>query len=136
MRKKRYVWTDSKPMISHLSKDDCGVNHVRMMKININELKKLAKLLELRIPKGMEKSELQKQIIPFCISNSSDWKKWSRTCKKLINKPMSQNKEAKAHWSPPKVGPALQPPEKHPEKGVQVWQLKKPILMLKMLLLN
>ena len=102
-----------------------------MMGLSINQLRKLAWELKLRIPEGTGKWQLQKQIIPLFISNSSDWKKWSRTVKRANDKPMPPKIDSRVSWSPPNHGSNFSTPEKYPEKGVRVMKVKEAYLNTK-----
>ena len=102
-----------------------GVEHRRICKFNIKQLRALAEVLELRIPKNFKKHQIREQIISFCISSSSDWKRWSKATKHWGDDYSSPSADFKRHWSPPKASQHLQLPGKYPEKGVRVMKVSE-----------
>ena len=88
----------------NLFREELGVvEHRRICKFNIKQLRALAEVLELRIPKNFKKHQIREQIMSFCISSSSDWKRWSTATKHWGEDYSSPSADSKRHWSPPKA---------------------------------
>ena len=119
MKKKRHKEKYSSNMFTWLRKQDGSIDHRRILRLNLKELRKLAEDLKLKMPKDFKKHQIRDQIISLLISSSSEWKLWSKATKKLRDNDLSETTDVKTQCSPVNTPHDLALPDQYPVKGVR-----------------
>ena len=124
MKKKRHKEKHSSNMSTWFRKQDGSIDHTRILRLNLKELRKLAEDFKLKMPKDFKKHQIRDQIISLLISSSSEWKLWSKATKNVCDDDLSETTDDKTQCSSANTPHDLPLPDQYPVKGVRAMKTR------------